>query len=49
MKQPVYKFFYTVDNRIKAVRVTEEEPAEESGAWFIVAAGAACVIWWFLW
>ncbi|MGG4035875.1 hypothetical protein ABEV74_19475 [Paenibacillus cisolokensis] len=53
-KKTVYRFRYTVDNRIKAVEVSQE-PFESGGShtyagWLVVAAGAIlAVVWWLLW
>lgn len=50
MKHPTYKFTYTIDNRIKSVRMVEEEPASDRGSWLVLTAGIlACLIWWFQW
>lgn len=47
----VYRFSYSGD-RIRCVRVAEEEPGQQDGNahWYVVILGViAAYGWWFLW
>ncbi|MFD2334763.1 hypothetical protein ACFSR7_36455 [Cohnella sp. GCM10020058] len=50
----VYRFRYTLDNRIKSVEASQEAAGQRkdsmAAGWIVIAAGAVlCLIWWLIW